>query len=38
MERFNRFMSGFLDGVLDVAKVAASVGSVVLTGKKLIKK
>ena len=37
MEKFNKFMSGFFAGVLDVAKVAAAIGGVVLTGKKLLK-
>ena len=38
MEDFNKFMSGFFTGVLDVVKVAAAIGGVVLTGKKLLKK
>ena len=38
VENFNKFMSGFFAGVLDVAKVAAAIGGVVLTGKKLLKK
>lgn len=38
MEEFNKFMSGFFAGVLDVVKVTAAIGGVLLAGKKLLKK
>ena len=38
MEELNKFMTGFFAGVLDVVKVAAAIGGVLLTGKKLLKK
>lgn len=38
MECAKDFVEGFLDGVCSVAKTAAAVGSMVLTGKKVLKK
>lgn len=37
MQKFNSFIEGFLEGVVDVSKAVGSVMYVVVTGKKLVK-
>ena len=37
MKKFNSFMDGFLDGVIDVTKAVGAVITVVVAGKKLAK-